>query len=172
MSTLMHVLTRTLAALGIACAAYLFMLPMGPRRTMCPVYAAEAAPLVDDARFGVEMPIGGGALTALVQTERVPLIPGTTFGWRVHLGEARSFVKLREELILPAAPHLWRHTASTRISQDRRVAVTEELLTPSDGWLGNGWAITEGDPPGEYVLRVYLDDHPIDSFRFLVDAAQ
>lgn len=168
MSALVNVLTKTLVALGIASAAYVFVLPLGPSPATCP-HAAASTLWVDDALFGVEMPLADGQGAVLVESDRVPLVEGTTFSWRAHLSDHPPWVKLREELVLPAAPEIWRHTESTRISDDRRVAITEEVIRPEGGWVANGWAITEGDPPGEYELRVYLDDQHVKTFRFFVD---
>lgn len=170
MSALMNVAARTLVVFALASAAYLFVFPLGPSPAGCPSAVASRALLIDDAIFGVEMPLTDGQGYVLVESDVVPLVPGTTFSWRLHLATERPRVTVREELILPRAPQIWRHTEHTRISGDRRVAITEEVTAPDAGWLANGWAITDGDPPGEYLLRVFIDGHHAETFRFVVDS--
>lgn len=131
--------------------------------------AAEAHPRVDAALFGVEMPASDEGGAFFVETDRVPLVTGATFGWRLRLSDGAGQVRLREELELPRAPRTWRYPDHTRISADRRTAVTERLALPRDGWLDNAWTFTDGDPPGRYRLRVFLDDELVREFTFLAD---
>jgi hypothetical protein len=135
-------------------------------------YGADA-PLsharVDAALFGIEMPVGEEGDTFFVETNRVPLVAGAAFGWRLRLKDGATQVRLREELELPVAPRIWRHTDDTSISGDRRTAITERLVHPTAGWLENAWSFTAGDPPGRYRLRVYLDDELAREFTFLAD---
>lgn len=140
----------------------------GGPRCACPG-AADEHPRVDAALFGVEMPMGDEGGAFFVETDRVPLVTGATFGWRIKLNDDAQVVRLREELELPAAPHIWRHTEDTLITSDRTTAVTERALHPSDGWIENAWSFTEGDPAGLYRLRVYLDDELVREFRFHAD---
>jgi hypothetical protein len=139
----------------------------------CPNASAPAAPApegrVDDAMFGMEMPAGDEGGSFFVETSRVPLVTGTEFGWRIHLSDDATSVKLREEFVLPATPTTWSHTEDTEIVSGGRVAVTERVLTPEGGWVENGWAFTDGDPEGEYLIRVFLDDELVREFRFRAD---
>jgi len=141
--------------------------------TNCPHALAPAQQIdgfVDVAMFGVEMPVDDAGATFFVETSRVPLVVGATFGWRMHLVGKSSSVKLREELVLPAPPRTWRHDGNTDISADHRTAVTERVLHTSDGWLENYWSFTDGDPEGVYALRIYIDDELAREFRFRVDS--
>lgn len=143
--------------------------------TSCPHALAPQAPstgFVDVAMFGVEMPVDDAGATFFVETSRVPLVVGATFGWRMHLVGKGQTVKLREELTLPAPPRTWRHDGHTDVSADHRTAVTERAVSPADGWLENYWSFTEGDPEGLYTLRIFVDDQLAREFRFRVDSLE
>lgn len=139
----------------------------GPHCACGDIY--DEHPRVDAALFGVEMPMGDEGGAYFVETDRVPLVTGATFGWRIKLRDDAQVVRLREELELPAAPRIWRHTEDTLITSDRTTAVTERAVHPSDGWLENAWSFTDGDPAGRYRLRVYLDDELVKEFSFFAD---
>lgn len=131
--------------------------------------ASSAHPRVEAAYFGVEMPADDEGTVYFVETERVPLVTGATFGWRIKLNDDAQVVHLREELELPAAPHVWHHTDDTRISADRTTAITERTVHPREGWIDNAWAFTDGDPAGLYKLRVFLDGQLVKEFSFFAD---
>lgn len=135
----------------------------------CPGEERAQHPRLDAALFGVEMPAGDEGGSFFVETDRIPLVTGATFGWRVRLNDGASRVRLREELELPAAPRIWRHTDDTFITADRTTAVTDRVARPVDGWLENSWAFTDGDPEGRYTLRIYLDDELVKTFDFYAD---
>jgi hypothetical protein len=138
--------------------------------TNCPhALRADDGTRVDAAMFGVEMPGEEDGSAFFVETSRVPLVTGATFGWRIHLADDAPAVLMREELVLPGAPRVWRHEGDTAISEDRRVAVTERVVRTWDGWLENYWSFTDGDPEGLYTLRVYVDDELAREFTFRVD---
>ncbi len=142
----------------------------GSRCACASVY--DQHPRIDAAIFGVEMPIGDDGGSFFVETRRVPLVSGATFGWRLRLTDPTSTVRLREELVLPSAPPIWRHTEDTSITSDRKTAVTERFVRPEGGWLENAWSFTEGDPSGRYRLRVFLDDELVKEFSFFADDLQ
>lgn len=141
----------------------------GGSRCACPGEAPRDHPRIDAALFGVEMPMGDEGGAFFVETDRVPLVTGATFGWRIKLNDDAPVVRLREELELPAPPRIWRHTEDTLITSNRTTAVTERVLHPSDGWIENAWSFTEGDPAGRYTMRVFLDDELVKEFRFFAD---
>jgi len=139
--------------------------------TSCPHgLAPEPHMYVDAAMFGVEMPADDEGTTFFVETSRVPLVVGATFGWRMHLVNAPEELAVREELVLPAAPETWRHDGNTEISGDRTTAATEMLVQPTDGWFSNSWSFTEGDPEGIYSMRIYVGEALVKEFRFRVES--
>lgn len=173
MGVFLQTLQRSALVGVVAACAYMFVLLLGEAQHPCAGGAvSEPSPKVAiEAFFGVEMPVEGQG-RVLIESDRVPLVVGTTFGWVMLVSPEDERVHVREELILPEAPKTWQHTEATRISSDGRVAITEDVLVPKDGWISNGWTITEGDPPGPYQIRVYLDGRLVKSFGFLVDDAR
>ncbi len=105
---------------------------------------------------------------AFPSTDRIPLVAGGTFGWRVVVPDGRPVV-WHEELILPEAPAQWSGGGFVDISDDGRIAWTAGVDAPWEGVLEHGWAITEGDPAGEYELRLWIDGRLHDRFFFRVE---
>jgi hypothetical protein len=92
----------------------------------------------------------------LIATEHVPLSPGQEFGWQIDVPDGRPVV-WHEELILPAAPAEWSGAQFVDISEDGRVATTAGVDVPFEGSIEHTWSITEGDPAGDYELRLWVD---------------
>lgn len=163
------VLRKSLSASLVAAFSWALVASVlgGPRCACESIY--DTHPRVEAALFGVEMPTNDEGQLVFVETERVPLVTGATFGWRIKLRDDSQVVQLREELELPAAPHVWRHTEDTLITSDRTTAITERSLHPRDGWIENAWSFTDGDPAGRYKLRVYLDGQLVKEFSFFAD---
>lgn len=154
-------------------AAGTWALLHGSLGTSCPHgLNARGTIFVDAAMFGVEMPADDEGTVFFVETSRVPMVVGTTFGWRMHLEGAPPLLQMREELILPEAPRTWRYDGATEISRDRHTATTSRTVKTVDGWLENYWSFTEGDPEGIYKLRVYAGDELLKEFRFRVEAVE
>ena len=106
-----------------------------------------------------------------VVTDRVPLIEGQFYGWVIKIGPQFSKVKWKEVLELPEAPQSWgaeETSGDLVISEDRKVSVTEEEVFVEDGYIANYWNVVAGDPPGDYIMRVYVNDHLVETFRFKV----
>jgi hypothetical protein len=74
-----------------------------------------------------------------------------------------------EVFTLPGAPASWGTLENTTISQDGRMATSTNVLTPSDGWIGNGWCAAKGDPVGDHLIEVWLGDELLGSFPFVVE---
>ena len=77
-------------------------------------------------------------------------------------------VLVREELTLPAEPRTWgdpEPDLKRKTSADGKTATTEIWLEPRDGVIFHSWTVTQGDPPGSWVLRVWVDGQPQRSFR-------
>ena len=86
----------------------------------------------------------------------------------MDLETARKNVKWREELELPKAPDKW--GTDTQVGGDRRVGVTEREEEVFGGWLVHIWKVAAGDPPGDYTLRLFLEDKPVGTLSFKVVA--
>ena len=104
---------------------------------------------------------------------KIPLVPGQAYGWRLRLRTNREIVALREELQLPVAPKTWNSAipnADFKVSPDGRTGTTEADAMPVDGILMNVWQVAEGDPAGAHVIRLYLERKLVRTFTFEVVA--
>lgn len=120
--------------------------------------------------FGI-IEINPNGEAEFVITDRVPLIEGQFYGWVIKLGPGFAKVKWKEVFELPEAPQSWgaEETSGDHvISKDRKVSVTEEEVFVQDGYIANYWNVVAGDPPGDYIMRVYVNDHLVETFRFKV----
>ncbi len=119
------------------------------------------SPRVTSSEFGVHE-CGGFSPTTEVQ-----LIPGETFGWRLMVPDGQP-VAWREELVLPERPAQWSGVGFIDIRDEGRTAVTAGVDVPWEGELSHAWVVTEGDPPGDYELRLWVDGRLHDVYRFRV----
>ncbi|MGI9316799.1 MAG: hypothetical protein ACR2QW_05665 [bacterium] len=106
-----------------------------------------------------------------VITDRVPLIEGQFYGWVIKIGPQFAKIKWKEVLELPEAPESWgveETSGDLVISEDRKVSVMQEEVYVEDGYIANYWNVLAGDPPGDYIMRVYVNDHLVETFRFKV----
>jgi len=106
-----------------------------------------------------------------VITDSVPLIEGQFYGWVIKLGPGFAKVKWKEVFELPKAPQNWgveETSGDYVISEDRKVSVTEGEAFVQGGYIANYWSVMAGDPPGDYIMHVYVNDHLVETFRFRV----
>ena len=97
------------------------------------------------------------------ETDRVPLRPrDACYAWRLHFSN-NTLGKLawRAEFTLPGQP-----------GKDPTLLVTKKSEKPQDGWVGTTWCVTQGDPVGEHVIRVYVQDSLTRAFTFFVVAPE
>jgi hypothetical protein len=98
----------------------------------------------------------------------LPLRDGQEFAWRLLVKTRKPFVRVREELTLPAEPRTWgdpEPDIKRRTTPDGRTAITEWRLAPEDGVLQSAWTVTTGDPSGTWVLTLKVEDQPARVFR-------
>ena len=97
------------------------------------------------------------------ETDRVPLRPrDACYGWRLHFSKTtQGEVAWRAEFTLPP---------TTR--KDPTLLVTKKSEKPLGGWVGGGWCVNRGDPVGEHVIRVYVQDSLARVFPFVVVAPE
>jgi hypothetical protein len=91
------------------------------------------------------------------ESDRIPLKDGISYGWGIHLSTEKDNVTWKEVFILPEIPSVWGHCDDTKITNQGRVAITEKTVSSKGGWIGNMWSVAEGDPPGSYVMLVYVE---------------
>jgi len=101
-------------------------------------------------------------------TNTVPLTEGQSYGWIIRLPENLVMVKWKEVFELPAKPDKWGEAGDIEISQDRKISTTEKEVVVKNGTIQNFWRVLAGDPVGDYVIRVYVNDHLLDIFQFRV----
>lgn len=118
------------------------------------------------AEFGLfEKYIGTDEFT---QTDKVPLEKGQQYGFRLYLrGDGRS-LPMKVEVEAPSAPKTWgEETEDLKISADGRVA-SHESMAPTEKLVEQLWEVADGDPEGEYQIRVFVSDQLIKTFKFTV----
>ncbi len=107
-------------------------------------------------------------VSQFVPSANLPLQDGQQFGWRMQLRTKLTTVRVREELTLPAEPRTWGDPEpglKRRTLADGRTATTELLLVPVDGVIQFTWTVTRGDPAGTWLLKVQVEDLPVQTFR-------
>lgn len=135
-----------------------------------PLQAAEPALRIASAEFGI-FDARPGAAPQWHPTRVVPHAVDQGYGWRLQLAGARlpAQVKVREELTLPAAPATWGDPEPglrRRVSADGRTVITEITLPVQAGRIAQAWAVAPGDPKGAYLLKVTVEDLPVQTFHF------
>ena len=104
-------------------------------------------------------------------TDTVPLAEGQAYGWIIKLEPGVRKVNVKEVFELPAKPETWgsgEADMERSISKNGTISTTEKMMVVEDGFIQNFWSVAAGDPPGDYVIRVYVDDHLLETFRFKV----
>lgn len=104
-----------------------------------------------------------------VPAERVPLVPGQAYGWRIFIKTNKVRVKWREEFELPQAPGTWGEGEAKgryTISGDRRLSVTERETDSGRGVIVNMWSVAPSDPAGRYVMRIFVEGRLVATFDF------
>lgn len=101
------------------------------------------------------------------ESQQVPYRPGLSFGWSLTLSSPHPFVTWREEFTLPAKPATW--GAVRDISDDGRTARVVRTDRLTDGKIINFWTLTEGDPVGAHVIRIFIGDRLFHKFEFDIE---
>jgi len=125
-------------------------------------------PKIDKAEFGFLSLAQDGSIIFL-ESERVPLKVGTPYGWRIHMTTDKDELTWKEVLMLPSPPQVWGHKGHTKIDDHGKVAITEKTVQIENGWIGNGWSVAEGDPPGTYVIEIYIEGILVKRFSFILE---
>ncbi|MFN9744664.1 MAG: hypothetical protein ACK57B_03320 [Betaproteobacteria bacterium] len=151
-----HVRAVALAALGLAA--------LGQPGGMAVAQGVQ----VLRAEVGLLAPADATGRQAFTPAGVLPLRDGQEFAWRLVVQTRQPFVRVREELTLPAEPRTWGDPdpgVRRRTTPDGRTAITEWRLAPQDGVLQSAWTVTTGDPPGTWVLTLTVEDQAPRVFR-------
>lgn len=127
--------------------------------------------VIISAEFGLlSLPRSGSV--GFWPSTKVPLKRDQSYGWIIRLQTSKQKVKWREEVSLPSAPESWgvgEKLGLHKISEDRKVAITEGEVTPDRGFIFNAWTIAPGDPKGRYVIRLSIEGRFVKEFQFDVE---
>jgi hypothetical protein len=115
----------------------------------------------------------------VTETSQIPYAIGTHYGFRVDYYDRGHPIMLREQFDLPGTAH-WhstspseQHMASIRGGRTltREVQLGSQTAAPPSihSFYIEDLQIAEGDPKGEYTLKLWLDDAPFKDFRFYVE---
>ena len=62
---------------------------------------------------------------------------------------------------MPARPETWgngEESGQHEITEDGKISITEKEVFVRDGYIQNFWSVAAGDPLGDYVIRVYVNE--------------
>ncbi|MBS0361470.1 MAG: hypothetical protein JSR98_08815, partial [Proteobacteria bacterium] len=78
---------------------------------------------------------------------------------------------VREEIRLPAPANSWNAGGALppgmTVAADRSSAVFERDIPVRDGIVFNVWSVAQGDPVGDYVIRVFVEGQ-LRQFNFAI----
>ena len=107
-------------------------------------------------------------------TSEVPLAANEVcYYWRVQLDRKTGAIAFTETFTLPAAPTTFGEVEgevdpALTLEQDGMVAIRTLTGDLDDGWFGNGWCISEGDPLGPHSISVSMQGKTVGTFDFTV----
>ncbi len=111
--------------------------------------------LVEFGAFEYDQTLGEVVFTA---SDKLEMIPGKTYGWRVKLKTLRESVNWVERVTLPAQPEHWGVSSQVTLSPDRRSATTRSSSSvDKKGYISNYWIFSQGDPLGAYHLNLSIE---------------
>ena len=123
------------------------------------------------AQFGL-LVVDATGNPSFVETRSIPNTVGQSYGWFIEVGAVSDPISWTEQLILPEAPASWGAAESqpnVSISRDRRTITIRDESEAMDGYIYKVWEISEGDPSGQYSMRVTLSDGRSAEFLFVVE---
>lgn len=100
----------------------------------------------------------GDELPEFIPTDRVDMIPGHSYGWRLRVDTTEPMITFRERVQLPSPARSWGVTPDTTVAGDRASAITiSQAYVPAHGVIDHGWTFVEGDPRGVYRFDVAVN---------------
>lgn len=125
-----------------------------------------------ESDFTISVPRAPGQPDVVESSTLVPLLDGTCYTWRLRLGKTKGAVEITEIYTLPAAPQSWGlgEDSGIVVSKDKLTATSPLSLVPLEGWIENGWCVSDGDPEGDYSFDIMAGDELLHRFEFEVKA--
>ena len=123
------------------------------------------------AQFGL-LAFDGTGNPSFTETRSIPNTVGQSYGWFIEVGAHSVPISWTEQLVLPEAPASWGAAESqpnASISRDRRTITIRDESKAIDGYIYKTWEVSEGDPSGQYSMRVTLSDGRAAEFSFIVE---
>jgi len=150
---------------AVAFLLFLFVVPLSATALVPTDHPNEKQAVA--AVFGIIENSADGK-PAFVRTNIVPLVENQQYGWAIGLPRNVTTVRWKEEFTLPAPPETWGEGENGvhAISRDRKVSIKEADVLVRDGIVSNFWSVAPGDPVGEYVIRIFINDSLVATFHF------
>lgn len=109
---------------------------------------------------------------ALIKTDKVPLVEGQRYRWRILFRSNQEEIKYAETLVLSEKSNFkvsakdkeGRSVKSMEIMDGKGIEIIREV--PNTGILVGGWTVSKDDPPGDAEITVYMNKKPIKTFKF------
>jgi hypothetical protein len=116
---------------------------------------------------------------SVTETQHINYAVGVHYGFRVDYHDTGHPMTLREQFDLPASAR-WHSTSPheqrmvpTRDGRTltREIQLGSRTPAPSDvhPFYVEDIQIARGDPKGEYIVKLWLDDRPFKDFRFYIE---
>jgi len=127
--------------------------------------SSAACPL--DAIFGLIKLAPNNDVLDFRASNTVPLVVGQGYGWVLKLNRKSGKVRVLERMTLPEAPKTWGTGGQPHgMSADRKTLSLDATLTVYDGTISKAWDVVKGDPPGRYLISVYVEGSAPVQFEF------
>lgn len=137
----------------------------------CAETAASNAACPLDATFGLVRLAPNNEVLDFRVSNTVPLAVGQGYGWALKLNRKNGKVRVLERMTLPEAPKTWGTGGQAHgMSADRKTLSLDATLTVYDGTISKAWDVVKGDPPGRYLISVYVEGSAPVQFEFEVVA--
>ncbi len=107
----------------------------------------------------------------LMPARTIQVAAGTRFGWVLYLNTTRKTVRWREQVTFPSRPRnlaVSEPSEGAGISADGRTMTTENQHRLTGNIISDVWEFEDGDPRGEYVFKIFIDNKPAGTFRIQV----
>lgn len=107
-------------------------------------------------------------------TTELPLIPGEIcYYWRLQLDDKTGAVAYTEVFRLPDVPTTMGDVEgqidpSMKVEEDGKLVTVTRNGDLDDGWFGNGWCVSDGDPLGPHNITIKMQGKTVGSFDFTV----
>lgn len=122
-----------------------------------------------DAVFGLFKLASNNDALDFKASSTVPRTIDQNYGWILKLNRKSGKVRVLERMTLPEAPTTWGTGGQPHgMSADRRTLSLDVTLTVHDGTVAKSWDVVKGDPPGRYLISVYVEGSAPVQFEFEV----